>query len=102
MASTALLIRVDASPFDVALGLPEDLVPEYEEGLGFEDKLMVVPVEPDCQFLLVRVSYDGESELLAEIYENPYRFSEEKCKVILRARFSGPEDPDEEDEEITR
>ena len=99
MRSTALLIRVDASPSDVALGLPEGLIPEYEEGLGFEDKLMVVPVEPNCLFLLVRVSYDGESEVLAEIQDNPYGFSEERCKIILRGRFSGPEDPDGEDEE---
>jgi len=99
MATTATLIRVDASPLDVAHGLPEGLVPEYEEGLGFEDKLMVVPIEPDCRFLLVRISYDGESELLAEIQENPFKFSEEKCKIILRGRFSGPEDPDEDDEE---
>ena len=92
MATTALLIRVDASPLDVASGLPEGLVPEYEEGLGFEDRLMVVPIEPDCRFLLVRVSYDGESELLVEVQENPYRLSEEKCKMILRERFSGPEE----------
>lgn len=80
------LVRIDVTPCQVTHGLPNGLIDEYREGKGFEDRLMVIPTE-NHEFITFQISYDGESEMIAKVYTNLYKYSEEKCEEILRKIF---------------
>lgn len=91
-------VKLNVSPNDVFESFPTDFLGEGgkpEE--GFADKELKIPLP--VGELVLDVSYDGESELLAVIKDAPEAFDEDDVKYYLRDFLDITDDEEDEDEE---
>lgn len=73
--------------------LPERMNSLIEEDIsGFMDKPLGLTVPPHRQELVFNVSYDGESEVLAEVIVKPDGFDEKDAEFYLKKFFGLRED----------
>jgi hypothetical protein len=85
------MIKLSVSPAEVSY-LLEAMVIDYEGettiplGQGFLHKELIIPYGMNDR-IIINTSYDGESELLAEIIEKPEDMSIERAEIILRKLF---------------
>jgi hypothetical protein len=90
MTQTASLIKLTLTPEQVSNVFPNE--PED----GFYNKPLTVSSDNEGEVTFL-ISYDGESELLAQITENPNELSDQQAQQILEGYLSlSPEEAEEQ------
>jgi hypothetical protein len=81
------MIKLNVTPQQITEDLPYDFLENISSPEdGFSDK--EYKIDEDEDQVTFSLSYDGESELLIEVTDNPKNYDEDKIKSLIAEYFA--------------